>query len=256
MRVELNAPGSRDVGHIQHDDCRDAQLQNLGCEEKVALGVGGIHHANNHVRLGSVLTPSQQHIAQNFFVRRVGVQAVGARQIDEPMALAMLVEKRAFLALDGDARVIRHFLAHPCQRVENGGFAAVRIARQSKNAPGFGSLNRGTHEENRSPEPGRRLSAGNPEKRGNWLQTDVFWRISTEFLRLSRLNEDLARLLLADGEQRTADADLDGIAKRGDAQNLDGGPGPQTQFGKSEAIWRVWRIFQNFRGRAGLEIAE
>lgn len=63
------------------------------------------------------------------------VQAVGAGQIKHPTGFSRRRDELAFLALDGDARMVGHLLAAAGQQMEQRGLAAVRVAHQRQQGP-------------------------------------------------------------------------------------------------------------------------
>ena len=75
--------------------------------------------------------PAEHDIARDRFVEARGFEAVGAGQIEHAVsAAADGADEAAFLALDGDAGVVRDLLAAAGQPVEQRGLAAVGIADQ------------------------------------------------------------------------------------------------------------------------------
>jgi hypothetical protein len=63
------------------------------------------------------------------------VQAVGAGQIKHPPGFSRRRDELAFLALDGDARMVGHLLAAAGQQMDQRGLAAVRVAHQRHQGP-------------------------------------------------------------------------------------------------------------------------
>jgi hypothetical protein len=118
------------VDHVQRQHHRQAQALDFQHQAQVQAQIGGVDHAHHHVRRRLALAQAGHHVARDFLVRRVGRQAVGARQIQHAEAVAGAGGERAFLALDGHAGVVGHLLARAGQAVEQRGLAAVRIAQQ------------------------------------------------------------------------------------------------------------------------------
>src|SRR5260221_4805445 len=88
---------------------------------------------------------AHDEIAGDRLIERCGHQAVGAGQIEElKVALAIHARECAFLALDGQARIVGYFLAASGQAVEQRRLATVRHAHQG-DAEGRRVAGRGGH---------------------------------------------------------------------------------------------------------------
>ncbi len=120
----------RRIHHVDRQHHRPAELAHFQREAQVQAQVGGIDHADQHVgrRLAGIEAAAQ--VAGDRFVQAGGMQAVGARQVQQRVAAARRRVEAAFLALDGDAGVVGDLLPAAGQQVEQRGLAAVGIADQ------------------------------------------------------------------------------------------------------------------------------
>ena len=116
------------VRHVQPENRRVAQLDDLRGVVEVALQIRGVHDHDHQRRRGHVGEPVEEDVARDFLIERLGAEAVSARQVEDGDALRAL--ERAFLALDGDACVVADLRAQAGERVEERGLPAVRVARQ------------------------------------------------------------------------------------------------------------------------------
>ena len=121
--VDLVAVLADDVHHVDGDDHRDAQLEQLSGQIEVALQVGAV----DDVQYG-VGALGDQIVTGDDLFQRVGGQAVYAGQIHDD-DVVMLFEL-AFFFLNGNARPVADELVGAGQCIEQRGFAAVRVARQ------------------------------------------------------------------------------------------------------------------------------
>ena len=128
--VDLVAVLADDVHHVDGDDHGDAQLGELRGEIKVTLKVGAVDDVQNGIgALADQVVPGYD------FLQRVGRQRVNAGQVGDD-DIVMLLEL-AFLLLDRDARPVADELVGAGQSVEQGGLAAVRVARKGDAANPF-----------------------------------------------------------------------------------------------------------------------
>ena len=111
------------VDHVQRDDDGDAGFDELAREVQVALGVRGVHHVDDEVRLAF-----RQVLPRDHLLRGVGGEGVDAGEVDE-LRFRMLAQGAGFL-LDGHPGPVAHVLVAACQFIEEGGLAAVRVACQ------------------------------------------------------------------------------------------------------------------------------
>ena len=117
-------PGSpHQVHHVQRDHHGDAQLGELGGQVEVALQVRGVHDVQDGVRLFLHEIIPGHHLFQ-----RVGGKGIDAGQVGQDDLFVN--DQLALLFLHGDAGPVADKLVGAGQLVEQGGFAAVRVARQ------------------------------------------------------------------------------------------------------------------------------
>ena len=118
-----------------------AQLDHLRRVIQVAQEIRGIHDDHNQGRGRKFGQAIEEHVPRDLLVEGLRAQAVCSRQIQHAHFQALRrVKELSFLALNCDAGVITHFGAQPGQRVEQGGLAAIRIARQRHIWRGWGAL--------------------------------------------------------------------------------------------------------------------
>ncbi|MNT01760.1 hypothetical protein D3C72_1362410 [compost metagenome] len=129
-RVDEHAALARHVRHVQRQQHGQAQALDFQHQAQIQAQIGGIDDADDGVRARVAAAQAAHHVARDGFIGRGGRQAVGARQVEHAHGLAVWRREMAFLALDGHAGVVRHFLARARQTVEQGSLAAVRIAQQ------------------------------------------------------------------------------------------------------------------------------
>ncbi len=122
--IDPRAAFAGHVHHVEGHHDRHPHLQQLDAQIEIALQVARIQHIDDEVGLAA-----QQIIAGDHLVERVGVERIDARQIDHPHSPPVEFQ-RALLALHRHARPVSGGLADPGQGIEQGGFAAVGIARE------------------------------------------------------------------------------------------------------------------------------
>ena len=139
--VEPEAALRGEIAHVQRDDHRQRELFEVEHEPQVCR----VDDADDVLRRLLAREPAEELIARDRFVERGRGQAVGARQIGHVEATPVRpADERAFLALDGDARVVRDFLAAAGEPVEQRRLAAVRHPDQ-RDAQGRRRMRAGTH---------------------------------------------------------------------------------------------------------------
>jgi hypothetical protein len=126
--VDAPLPLLGHIDHVQHQNRRQAEFEHLGDHVEIALDIGGIDHADDTVRTRRIGPAAQQHIPQNGLIGRAGIQAVSARQVDQPQFFAMLAVALADLLFDGHAGVVGHLLLQAREQVEERGLPRVRVA--------------------------------------------------------------------------------------------------------------------------------
>ena len=124
VQVDLVAVLADQVDHVDCHDNGDAQLDQLGGQIEVTLDVGAI----DDIQDGVGLLVDQVAAGDDLF-QRVGRQRVDTGQVlDHDVVVALQL---AFLLLNGNAGPVADILVRTGQAVEQGGFAAVRVACQS-----------------------------------------------------------------------------------------------------------------------------
>ena len=124
--IELEATAVRQVAHVQRNDHRLGQATQLEHQAQRQLQIGGIDHADDQLGGGFIAQLAVDDIARDGLIECRRHQAVGARQVDElilPAAISAV--ELTFLALDGNARVVRDLLPTASQPVEQCSFAAI-----------------------------------------------------------------------------------------------------------------------------------
>ena len=124
-------PGLRgEVHHVQHEDDRTAEVEDLVDQVEVPLEVGRVDDAEDAVGLRGVAAPAEQHVARDGLVGRARGERIRAGQVDDRDGLAVLGVGRADLFLDGDPGIISDLLLQAGEGVEERALAAVGIAHQ------------------------------------------------------------------------------------------------------------------------------
>ena len=127
--VDLGLPLPGQVAHVEHEDRRQPQIEDLAHQKQVALDVGGVDDAQDGVDATYVRLPAEQDVDRDHFVGRTGSQAVRPRQIDQPRRRLAEADAADFF-LDGDAGIVPHAALHAGQRIEQRALAGVRITDQ------------------------------------------------------------------------------------------------------------------------------
>lgn len=137
--VDADAAPLGRIHHVQRQHHRQAQALQLQNEAQVQAQVGGVDHADQHVRARLATERAKADIACDGFVGAGGDQAVGAGQIKDLHMPARRRSKAPFLALDRHPRIVGDLLAAARQQVEQRGLAAVGVADQGNAQCGCGS---------------------------------------------------------------------------------------------------------------------
>ena len=123
LHVDLVAVLADNVHHVDGDDNGDAQLGQLGGQVQVTLQVRAVDDVQDGI--GALV---DQVVTSHHFLQRVGGQGVDAGQVHDGHIIVLL--QLALFLLHRDARPVAHELVGAGQRVEQGGLAGVRVARQ------------------------------------------------------------------------------------------------------------------------------
>ena len=111
------------VDHVHRHHHGQVQLNELGGEIQVPLDVGAVHDVEDGVGL-----LIHQIAAGHHFLQGVGGQGVNTGQVLDDHILVAL--QLALFLFHRDAGPVAHVLVGAGQGIEQGGLAAVRIARQ------------------------------------------------------------------------------------------------------------------------------
>jgi hypothetical protein len=128
--VDLDALALRHVAHVQHQHHGQAQGARLQHQAQVQAQVGSVGHADQQLGHGLARAAAGNHVARHRLVQALGMQAVGARQVQHAHAAPARRGQVALLALDGHAGIVGHLLARAGQQVEQRRLAAVGVAQQ------------------------------------------------------------------------------------------------------------------------------
>ena len=109
------------VHHVQSQNHRHAQVQNLTREVQVALKVGRVNQIDNSI--GAAI---KQVIARNDFFGRIRRERIDARKVGDNDLFVLGVLTLFFF--DGNARPVANILVGARQVVEHRRLAAVRVA--------------------------------------------------------------------------------------------------------------------------------
>ena len=161
FRVRRDALLPGNIIHGKHNQHREAGVEQLGGQEQVPVGVGGIHNVDdevgrfciavktviiNTVRLGCSISAGTDLIlvlragtfnpfrpeegpAGNALIYLFGIEAVRTWEVDNPVGFATDDGGPCF-SLDRDAGIVGDLLPEPCKCVKQGGFAGIGIASQ------------------------------------------------------------------------------------------------------------------------------
>ena len=127
-RVELEAVAPGEVDHVERDDGRQPELDQLECEAQVVVEVGGIEDDHQRVRLALALLLAEQDVAGDGFVGAGRIEAVGAGQVDQLDRSAVAERQPARMAFDRDPGIIADLLASAGQRIEQRALAGIGTA--------------------------------------------------------------------------------------------------------------------------------
>ena len=143
-RIQRQTATLREVDHVQRDQHRPIELQQLADQHQVAREVAGIDDHQDRIRR-AIKAFAEQHAAAEARFRGVEVHRVDARQIDDLDRLRAGVESAARLAGGrrrsaqhratdarggGGAGEVRGFGAGAAETVEEGRLPGVRVADQ------------------------------------------------------------------------------------------------------------------------------
>ena len=119
--VDLVAVLLDEVHHVEGDDHRQAQFENLRGQIQVALQVGRVDQVDDDVRVAI-----EKIVASDDFLRRIRRERIDAGEVGNRDILVLGV--LAFLLFNSNARPVANVLVGAGQVVEHGRLAAVRVA--------------------------------------------------------------------------------------------------------------------------------
>ena len=132
LDVDSDAAAGRDVEHVEHEDHRPAGALELQQQADGQAQIGRIRHAQHEVGHDLAGGLAEHEVAGDLLVRAAAAQRIGAGQVDHGDLAAQRRDEEAFLALDGDAGIVRDLLPAAGQRIEQRGLAAVWRADQGE----------------------------------------------------------------------------------------------------------------------------
>ena len=121
---------SGEVDHVERDDGRQPERDQLEREAEVIVEVRGIDHDDHRIGPPLARLLADQHVARHRFVGAGGVEAVGAGQIDQFDRAAVGERQPPRLPLDRDPGIIADLLPRAGQRVEQRALAGIGVADQ------------------------------------------------------------------------------------------------------------------------------
>ena len=129
LGVDLVPLIAGDVDHVENQQRRVSQFDDLGREVEVALQVGGIGDDHDQIRRGHVGHALEQDVAGDLFVGGLRTQGIGSREIQNGDRMEGVGSgEGAFFSLHRDPGVVADAGAKAGQGVEQRGLAAVRVA--------------------------------------------------------------------------------------------------------------------------------
>ena len=126
--VELEPVALGEIDHVQRDDRRQAELDQLERKSEVVVEVRCVEDDDQRVGLALALLPAQQDVARDRFVGARRIEAVGAGEVDHFDRPAVGQRQAAGIPLDRDARIIADLLTRAGQRVEQRALAGIGVA--------------------------------------------------------------------------------------------------------------------------------
>ncbi len=128
--IDRESALAREIHHVEREYQWAAEALQGQREPQALPQIVRIANRNDEIRSILHVRGSEERVASDLLVGRARLEAISARQIEQPHAPAGGREKTAFLALDGYTRVVRNLLPAACEQIEEGGLAAVRIANE------------------------------------------------------------------------------------------------------------------------------
>ena len=128
-----------DIGLVEDDDHRTAELGDLRGEEEIAEQVRRVDDEHHGIRTAIAGDITRESVDDDLLVRRSGRKGVESRQVDQFDFLSVSEITGAGLAGDGDAGVIADALTQARQSVEESRLAGVGITDERDQEACIGS---------------------------------------------------------------------------------------------------------------------
>lgn len=128
FRIERQPVPLGQIDHVERDDDRQAQRDELQGEAEVIVEIGGIDDHDQCVGPALARLRSHHDVARDLLVEAAGIEAISAGEVDQLDRAAIVEHQPTRMPLDGDAGIIAHLLPRAGQRVEQGTFAGIGIA--------------------------------------------------------------------------------------------------------------------------------
>ena len=129
LGVDLVPLIAGDVDHVENQQRRVSQFDDLGREVEVALEVGGIGDDHDQIRRGHVGHALEQDVAGDLLVGGLRTQGISSREIQNGDRMEGVGSgEGAFFSLHRDPGVVADAGAKAGQGIEQRGLAAVRVA--------------------------------------------------------------------------------------------------------------------------------
>ncbi len=125
--IYSNALALGNIHHGEGHNNRHLQVHDLGAEKEVPFEIGGVGNDNNEI--GSFgISLVQQYLVGDLFIGTLGVQAIGARQVDDIGSERFGDARGAGFLIDRNTGEVAHLLVEPRKRIEEGTLTAVGIS--------------------------------------------------------------------------------------------------------------------------------
>ena len=128
LGVELEPVAPGEIDHVERDDRRQPELDQLQRETQMIVEVRRVEHDDQGVGLALALLPAEQHVAGDRLVGACRIEAVGAGQVDQLDRAAVGERQPARMPLDRHAGIIGDLLPGAGQRVEQRALAGIGAA--------------------------------------------------------------------------------------------------------------------------------
>ena len=124
LDIELVSAAFQRIKHIQCHHHAHIHVNQLGRQIQVPFQVSRIHHIDNHI--GRLFNDMLAHIQ---FLGTVGRKRVCARQVYQPEAVPLIVEK-TFFGIHRHPAIVAHMLMRARSNIKKRRLSAVRVSHQ------------------------------------------------------------------------------------------------------------------------------